>query len=1263
MLGVAAIFGGAVGAHAQGLASVAGAVSNTGFAPNAAGQPAAGSILHLIIGLNGVKRAERDAFLKSQYTPGSPDYHKWITADEYGRRFGASDSDVQAVVAYARSNGLSVTKVWPNKSFVSVEAAVPQAEAAFKVHIQGFNRPAHLVALGEPATFFAPDRAPQVAASVASKISFVGGLSNLGQTHPHSRQAPVAVSDPVPNVLQNAVIGQSPATAFSGPVSPSELSQIYNIDYIHSLGASGDGMRIAIYSPTLRYASDVTTFASYYGISGFTINDINIDGGATAYVSPGEAALDGEVIIGQAPHATVNYYSCPNDISKALDAFNQMAVDYPHVVSSSWSIGEATLQTYGLQWYATSFDDITAQMANEGITYFNDSGDWGAYDPNTSAITVQSEPASPNVVGVGGTSLPSTNGGYWNAEDPWSYSGGLGSGGGVSILRAQPWWQTGPGVSNAFSTGFRQVPDVAALGFSPYYRIYASGGWAGYYGTSASTPLWASTVLLYNQLIGGRMGNLNPSLYFLGANEPFPYHDIFGGSNGVQSGTAGWDYITGWGSADFGRLFIDLTQGAALRHFDSTDTGSTIWNGAIHLELPGSQSEPVSLDDQTNYEIGLAASNYDYVHLDAADSPPVHCKLLIDSTPYYWTTPAMSINNYNYILNAVTTKFTAGTHTLTFIVNYDKAIKDISAFDDTYTRTINVTHVLTPAITSVTPNPVVYGSANVSATINGTDFAAGDTVLINGASVTPTSITATKIVVPVANALFQSSKPISVQVKTGTFSSNIAYINIKSCPTTATLSTVPAVPVAGKPVTLIATITDPSGNVVPTGTVTFSKSGTTIGSATLVAPASGYGSIATISYSGLPTGLSQITVAYSGDSVFAANSTVLPITATAALASQTTISVSPASAVATQGLVFTVGVTGAGAAPTGSITLYPAGQAAVTAPLVNGVAYVGKTLGVGTNSVYAKYLGDGTYLPSNSPTISVVVSKMNTTTAITSSAPSSTFGQAVTLTALVKPVAPAAGPVTGSIQFLDGATVLGTVVVDSSGYAKITKSNFTVASHTITAKYLGTSNANVSSGQVTQTVTQAKPTIALTGSNIVLYKQSNTITVTLTGAAGSIPTGTATFMDGAATYATKTLANGVATINTNTLTVGAHSFKVVYSGDANYKTVTSTNLSVSVKDNTTVTILAASPTTASAGAPVTLTATVNPTTAGFGAATGIVKFREGATDLATATLVNGVATYTTSSLSTGSHNLVALYGGDAKYKTSTSAAIVVKITP
>ena len=90
----------------------------------------------------------------------------------------------------------------------------------------------------------------------------------------------------------------------------------------------------------------------------------------------------------------------------------------------------------------------------------------------------------------------------------------------------------------------------------------------------------------------------------------------------------------------------------------------------------------------------------------------------------------------------------------------------------------------------------------------------------------------------------------------------------------------------------------------------------------------------------------------------------------------------------------------------------------------------------------------------------------------------------------------------------------------------------------------------------------------------------------------------------------------------------------------------------------TTTVLATSPNPATFAAPVTLTATIAPS-----AATGTVVFSDSGIPLGTGNLSNGVASFSTSALSSGPHYLTAVYGGDLNYSTSTSATVTQQVNP
>ncbi|MGC9292306.1 MAG: Ig-like domain repeat protein, partial [Acidobacteriaceae bacterium] len=263
----------------------------------------------------------------------------------------------------------------------------------------------------------------------------------------------------------------------------------------------------------------------------------------------------------------------------------------------------------------------------------------------------------------------------------------------------------------------------------------------------------------------------------------------------------------------------------------------------------------------------------------------------------------------------------------------------------------------------------------------------------------------------------------------------------------------------------------------------------------------------------------------------------------------------------------------------------------------------------------------------------------STSTILVASPTSAVYGTSVTLTATVSS---SGGTPTGTVNFYDGATLLGTGTLNSSGVATLTVTALPVGSDNLTASYVAngsfaasTSSATVvtiNSVETTTTSLSASPTNSTYGATV-------TLAATVSGSGGT-PTGTVNFYDGATLLGTGVLnSSGVATISTTTLPVGSNSVTASYAANGSFAASTSSAVTVTVTAAATTTALSASPTSAVYGASVTLTATV---ASSGGTPTGVVTFYNGATSLGTGTLnASGVATLTVAALPVGSDSLTA----------------------
>jgi sugar lactone lactonase YvrE len=476
---------------------------------------------------------------------------------------------------------------------------------------------------------------------------------------------------------------------------------------------------------------------------------------------------------------------------------------------------------------------------------------------------------------------------------------------------------------------------------------------------------------------------------------------------------------------------------------------------------------------------------------------------------------------------------------------------------------------------------------------------------------------------------------------------------------TLVLSASPNPAVVGTLVTLMGTVTAPTGTA--TGTVIFYDGTNALGSVTL----NGAG-VASFSTSTLSVGTHVLTALYQGDNknAPAQSNTVNEVITQATSATMLATSGTP-EPVGTA-VTFTATVTdGNGSVPTGTVTFTEGTTVLGTVTLnPSGVAmFTISTLAPGANPIVATYNGDSGNSTSASAVLIETISQIGTVETLNSSANPANAGQTVVFTATTVMAAgsTADGAITGTVTFTDGTTTLGVVAVSPNGTAVLSTSTLSVGTHNIVATYNGNTNyATASSAPLAETIQITGTTTvgsALTPST--LAGQPATESVTVSSSSG-IPTGTVSFYDGATLINTGTLnAQGVVSFTTSTLSVGVHTLHAVYGGDANYTGSTSATWTQTVSLATTSLTLTGSTAPVNAGTAVNLSSTL--TTNGV-APTGTLTLRDGGTVIGTQTVTSaGVFAFTTSTLSIGTHSLTTAYSGDANNAAAVSPVLIVTI--
>jgi uncharacterized protein (TIGR03437 family) len=527
------------------------------------------------------QQSDLEKLLVEQQASGSPNYHRWLTPEEYGQRFGASDADIGKIAQWLQERGLQVVSVARGRSWIAASGSAAQVEGAFQTEIHSY--------LVDGEMHYANASEPSIPAAFGSMVRGIRGLNDF-RMKPRVRPA-LAKPD---YTSAHYTSGQGNA------VAPDDFATIYDVTPLYNAGINGTGQKIAIAGQIEVNLSDIEQFRSMFNLPANDPQTVLVPGSR----SPGsdsksgdlaESDLDLEWAGAVARNATIVFvYS--TDVMTSV----QYAIDQNVAPVVSVSYGSCELETPPSEY--NSFVSWAEQANAQGITWFAASGDNGGADCDDSqnpGLAVDLPGSVPGVTSVGGTEFVEGAGNYWNStnnangasalsyipETTWNDSvedqEPSASGGGASVLFPKPAWQTAPGVP---ADNARDVPDVA-LNASDNHDpslVYTSGSLQAYGGTSVPTPAFAGLTVLLNQKLGtGGVGNINPKLYSLAPSgwSSGMFHDISTGNNVVTvtcprrqvncTATAvgyyagvGYDQTTGLGSVDAYKLVMGWNGGS-----------------------------------------------------------------------------------------------------------------------------------------------------------------------------------------------------------------------------------------------------------------------------------------------------------------------------------------------------------------------------------------------------------------------------------------------------------------------------------------------------------------------------------------------------------------------------------------------------------------------------------------------------------------------------------------------------------------------------
>jgi hypothetical protein len=1033
--------------------------------------------------------------LTQQQDKSSPNYHAWLTPDQFGKQFGPADTDVQAVTDWLTSRGFSGIKVSAGRTTIEFSGNVGQVRNAFQTEIHHFlvNGKMHVANVSDP----------QIPAALSPVVAGVVSLHDFRPTsQAHKLGAFRKIKDtgavkPLFTFAGCGTNGTQPCYA----VGPGDFSTIYGAPATIGGVAPGTGVTIAIVQDSNVNPLDISSFRTLFGLPdtaglfNVILNgpDPGIQGPDSASGDETEADLDVEVSGGVAPGATIDLV-----VSQDSDSIGTFGTDLSSiyiinnniapVMSESFGACEASITASGESFYNLLWQQASAQ----GITVIISAGDSGSagcdpaaspanQDAATQGLAVSGLASTIYNVALGGTdfqngAIPSP---FWNVpsaattsaksyipESTWNDSCAFnatstnlatctaaivnannvstspnfgidlvaGAGGTSSLtsggapVNPKPTWQTG--VTGIASTEtFRSVPDISLFSgngvqgsFYIVCQMDANSGtgsstsscdlnspfldFQGVGGTSAAAPAFAGIMAMVNQKTGQRQGNANFVLYQL-----------------YKKNTAGT---------------ICTSNTAAV-----TATGCIFYDTVTGNNSVACQGGTANCSTATTGQFGVI--------VDPAN--PTH--------PAWTTTPGYdlatglgSVNIANLLTAWATATFTADSVTLT-----GPSGTIVHGANATFTAKV------TPTPSSGTTPEVV---ALIAKPATGSQLAIGSfsqdtaTTLTGGSATITTNLLPGGAAYPVVasyagDGTFApgTSAPVMVTVTPEASSTavNVVTFNASNNPVINTGSISLAY---GSPYILQIAVSDSGGNqcaatvvACPTGTVTLKDGTTPVNdfSGTNSAKLNSQG-IAEDQPVQLAGGAHSLVATYSGDNSFNP-STSAPDAVTVTPAPTTTaISTSPATVTLGTAvtLTATVATQSSGVGPTGSVTFSIGGTAVGSAVPVVPTAAAGlnttspvnafatATLShtftaAGSVTVTATYTtGDANYAGSTAPAKTFNVTSGGTTvtsTVVTSSVASVASGGMVTLTATVTGTGNnGAGP-TGTVQFLNGSTPLG----------------------------------------------------------------------------------------------------------------------------------------------------------------------------------------------------------------------------------------------
>ncbi|HVW11914.1 MAG TPA: protease pro-enzyme activation domain-containing protein, partial [Bryobacteraceae bacterium] len=369
---------------------------------------AARSLRHVTLNLerSGAQEAELQALLARQQDPSSPDFHKWLTPEQFADRFGLPQSDISRIESWLTSQNLTIDSVDRGRTAISFSGNVRNVEQALQVEIHDYviNGVAH----------FSNTAEPSVPAALGSFISSVRGLDDF-------KLKPLSVRGPA--VTQPRYTSTTTGAHYLGP---DDLAKIFDIAPLYDSGITGKGQKIAVVGQTDITLSDVEQFRTYFNLSANDPTMLLVPGSSDPGIvndDLAEAELDVEWSGAVARDANIVYVYSSDVVTSLHYAIDQNVAP---VISMSYGLCEQL--SYGT---LASLNSYAEEASSFGISWIAASGDnaandcYGESSHAPAGLSVDAPASVPLVTGIGGTTLTEGSGNYWSSANNANHASAL----------------------------------------------------------------------------------------------------------------------------------------------------------------------------------------------------------------------------------------------------------------------------------------------------------------------------------------------------------------------------------------------------------------------------------------------------------------------------------------------------------------------------------------------------------------------------------------------------------------------------------------------------------------------------------------------------------------------------------------------------------------------------------------------------------------------------------------------------------------------